>query len=456
MDQTVWNKALEIIKNDVSDLSFSTWFKNLGFLDIKDHIIRLVVPHILYKNHIESNYKTIILDTCNSLIDTPLNDIQFILKDSLKDLDNTKEIEQLENEADNINYNYESNLIKKYTFDNFVVGESNTFAQAAALAVAENPGHIYNPLFIYGNSGLGKTHLMHAIGNYIKEVHNKKVLYVTCDQFMEDFTGLSRKSSKDNNIDYITFFKNKYRNIDVLILDDIQFLASAQKTQEEFFHTFNNLHNNNKQIIISSDRSPEDLKLLEERLKTRFYWGLEVNIDPPDLNLKVNIIKKKIKGERIAKEIPDNVINYMANNCGNDVRQLEGSLNRLIAYSTIMGFNEINLDVAKEALKDQFKKSYVATDQNNIRKIQKIVSDFYKISFEDIKSKKKSNNIAIPRQVAMYLCRKLTDESFPRIGIEFGGKNHTTVMHSCTKIEHELKNNKELRDSINIIEKQLQ
>ena len=345
-----------------------------------------------------------------------------------------------------------SNLNKNYTFESFVVGESNKFAQAAALAVAENPGTMYNPLFIYGNSGLGKTHLMHAIGNYIEKKYNKRVLYVTSDDFMNDFTGLARKSNNVNNLDYVEFFKNKYRNVDVLLIDDIQFLGGAEKTQQEFFHTFNNLYNDSKQIIVSSDRSPEDLKVLEDRLRTRFAWGLQVDISPPDYALKMAIIRKKLKGEDI--NINEEVISYIASNIGNDVRQLEGSITRLVAYSAIMCVTDITLDFAMEALRDFTKKDAV-TDQNNIRRIQKSVANFYNISFEDMKSKKRTPNLAIPRQVAMYLCRKLTDESFERIGIEFSGKNHATVIHACNKIEREMKINKDLNNAINNIEKQL-
>ena len=350
------------------------------------------------------------------------------------------------------NGDFNSNLNSNYTFDTFVVGESNKFAQAASLAVAENPGKLYNPLFIYGNSGLGKTHLMHAIGNYIREKHKKRVLYVTSDDFMNDFTGLARKNNKNNNLDYIEFFKNKYRNIDVLIIDDIQFLGGAEKTQQEFFHTFNNLYNDSKQIIVSSDRSPEDLKVLEDRLRTRFCWGLQVDISPPDCNLKVAIIRKKIKGEKI--ELCDDVINYIASNVGNDVRQIEGAITRLVAYSVIMCENNITTEFAMEALKD-FSKKQVATDQNNIRRIQKSVASFYKISFDDIKSKKRTAGLAIPRQVAMYLCRKLTNEPFERIGIEFGGKNHATVMHACNKIIESMKVDNNLKEAIDNIEKQL-
>lgn len=444
--KNAWLSTLNNIKDELDPLAFSTWFEKMDIIDIKDKSIRLVIPMPWYQKHIDVNYKSLILDNMNKLLTTPVDNIIYILSENLTDILNTKN-----NENNNNNNRYKSNLNPNYTFQSFVVGESNKFAQAAALAVAENPGTMYNPLFIYGNSGLGKTHLMHAIGNYIVSKHNKRVLYVTCDQFVEDFIGLSRKNQRDNKLDYVEFFKDKYRNIDVLIIDDIQFLAGATASQQEFFHTFNNLYNDSKQIIVSSDRSPEDLKVLEDRLRTRFCWGLQVDINPPDLKLKIAIIKKKIHGENI--DIGDDVINYIANNVGNDVRQLEGSITRLIAYSAIMCRNNINVEFAMEALKDFTKKQ--VTDQNNIRKIQKEVANFYKISFDDIKSKKRTPNLAIPRQVAMYLCRKLTDESFERIGLEFGGKNHATVIHACNKIEAELNENKNLKSAIDDIEKQL-
>jgi len=454
-DKSYWLKALDNIKNVIDQLPFNTWFSPIEFLDIKDEKLRLVVPYILYKDHIEKNYKELILEHINKVVNNQIKDITFILKENLdsilkEELESKQEFIENNSNDNTENINFKSNLNKNYTFDNFVVGESNKFAQAAALAVAENPGTMYNPLFIYGNSGLGKTHLMHAIGNYIENKQHKKVLYVTCDQFLEDFMGLSRKNNTEN-IDYMEFFKGKYRNIDVLIIDDIQFLGGATASQQEFFHTFNNLHNNSKQIIVSSDRSPEDLKALEDRLRTRFCWGLQVDISPPDYELKVAILKKKLKGEKIF--LNDDIINYIASNVGNDVRQLEGSLTRLVAYTCIMCETNPTVEFAMEALKDFTKKP--VTDQNNIRRIQKSVANFYKISFEDIKSKKRPPNIAIPRQVAMYLCRKLTDEPFERIGIEFGGKNHATVMHSCNKIETELKNNKELQEAITAIEKEL-
>lgn len=457
MNDSIWNKTLLSIKNIIDPLPFNTWFSNIEFIDIQDDKLRLCVPYLLYKTHIEQNYKEIIIDNFNNNSSFKINDINFILKENLNEiLDKEKENTETKDVTEDVykpKKAINSNLNKNYTFDTFVVGESNKFAQAAALAVAENPGKMYNPLFIYGNSGLGKTHLMHAIGNYIEEKHKKRVLYVTCDQFLEDFMGLSRKNNiNNNNLDYMEFFKSKYRDIDVLIIDDIQFLGGATASQQEFFHTFNNLHNDSKQIIVSSDRSPDDLKFLEDRLRTRFCWGLQVDIAPPEFELKVAIIRKKLNGEKL--KINDDVINFIASNVGNDVRQLEGSITRLIAYSVIMGVNNPTLEFAMEALKE-FTKKTSGTDQNNIRRIQKSVANFYKISYEDIKSNKRPPNIAIPRQVAMYLCRKLTNESFERIGIEFGGKNHATVMHSCNKIETSLKSNMELKEAIIHIEQEL-
>lgn len=456
-NKLLWQKVLDNISNIVDPMSYETWFKSCDFIGVDRNNIRLVIPIMWYKTHIEENYKDIIIDSFNKFLTEPVDKIMYILKENVADVlesDMEKSNVVSEKVVNNSNYirNHVSNLNKNYTFESFVVGESNKFAQAAALAVAENPGTMYNPLFIYGNSGLGKTHLMHAIGNYIESKYNKKVLYVTSDDFMNDFTGLARKGNSGSNLDYAEFFKNKYRNVDVLLIDDIQFLGGAEKTQQEFFHTFNNLYNYSKQIIVSSDRSPEDLKVLEDRLRTRFAWGLQVDISPPDYALKMAIIRKKLKGEDI--NINEEVISYIASNIGNDVRQLEGSITRLVAYSAIMCVTDITLDFAMEALRDFTKKDAV-TDQNNIRRIQKSVANFYNISFEDMKSKKRTPNLAIPRQVAMYLCRKLTDESFERIGIEFSGKNHATVIHACNKIEREMKINADLNDAINNIKKQL-
>ena len=381
----LWSKILSQIKDEITSISYQTWFSETKLHELKDGKAYIIVPMPIHKKHLQDNYYDII---------------------------------------------------------------SSKLDNAAALSVAENPGKIYNPLFLFGNSGLGKTHLMHAIGNYIVETTNKKVLYVTSEQFREEFVKANRKDDNGTNFNYVDFFKDKYRNIDVLLIDDIQFLGGAPQSQQEFFHTFNNLYNDSKQIIISSDRSPDDLKLLEERLRTRFCWGLTVNIFPPEFELRTEILKKKIVAGNFEQDIPDDVIEYIASNIGPDVRQLEGSITRLIAYSTIMGGEKINLDLAIDALKDFISKGI--GEKNDIHRIQKIVSEYFQISVDDIRSKKRSSNISFPRQIAMYLCRTMTSESFPKIGTEFGGKDHSTVMHSVEKIENEIKVNKDLA---NIIEK---
>lgn len=448
---SIWTTFLSQVKDELSTLAYNTWFEETKLLKIENQKAYIIVPMPIHKKHLSENYTTFITEKLNNLagayceliflLNEEIEEIVPKYSDSITD----KNIEKQNNEV--VEY-VNSNLKSQYMFDNFVVGNSNKFAHAAALSVAENPGKMYNPLFLYGESGLGKTHLMHAIGNYITKNTDKRVLYVTSEQFIQDFIKTNRKDDLETNFNYVEFFKNKYRNIDVLIIDDIQFLGGATKTQQEFFHTFNNLYNDSKQIIISSDRSPNDLKVLEDRLRTRFTWGLEVNIFPPDFELRSAIVRKKIIAEKLEKDIPDDVIEYIASNTGTNVRQLEGSITRLVAYSSMMGSAEITLDLAMEALKDSISKGI--GEKNDVHRIQKIVSEYFSISVEDIRSKKRSSNISFPRQIAMYLCRVMTNESFPRIGIEFGGKDHSTVMHSVEKIENEIKVNKDLA---NIIEK---
>ncbi len=453
----LWTKILEKIKSEINSLSFQTWFEETTLYDFSNGVAKIIVPYALHKDHLANNYKKLITSCFIEEIGEPV-ELEFLIQEEIEEQDellNEPEIKLDFN--DNIykdvkDTNFESHLDKKYTFENFVVGNTNKFAHAAALAVAEKPGTMYNPLFIYGNSGLGKTHLMHAIGNYIEKNSNKKVLYITSETFVNDFIEITRKKEEKSNFENIDFFKKKYRDIDVLIVDDIQFLAKKNESQKEFFHTFNNLYGDDKQIIISSDRSPNDLKIFEDRLRTRFNWGLPVNIYPPDFDLKVAILKKRIAAEAMNTDIPDNVIEYMASNIGTDIRSLEASLNRLFAYSTMMGA-DITLDLAIEALKDYINAGF--SEKNDVGKIQKLVADYFKVSIDDLKSKKRNADLAFPRQIAMYLCRKHTDESFPKIGLEFGGKDHTTVMHSCYKIEKEIKNNKNLAEEIDKLEKEL-
>lgn len=451
----IWNNVLDIIKKELHPVSFSTWFGETKLHEINDNKIILQVPMSLHKRMLLSNYYELINDSFVKVTGIE-REIECLLEDEINSSLNQIITEVVDN-VNVINSNiqiksYENNLNKSLNFENFVVGDTNKFARTAAFAVAQNPGMQYNPLFIYGKSGLGKTHLMHAIGNYIIE-NNKdlKVLYTTSDDFRKDYTGIA--NSNENSLDYANEFKNKYRNIDVLIIDDIQYLVGAEKTQEEFFHTFNDLHGRNKQIIISSDRSPEDLKLLEERLRSRFAWGLPVDIYPPDFDLRCRIIKDKIKHLNIGEKMTDEAIEFIANNCDTDVRSLEGAINRLVAYTAMCVPDKIDLDFTNEALKDYITKNpYI---MNDIVSIQKAVADYYKLTVEVLKGKKRSANIAYPRMLAMYLCRILTDQSFPRIGLEFGGRDHSTVIHACDKIEEDLKNNTQLKEIINEIKSKL-
>lgn len=434
--ETIWQNFLDEVQKQVNFTSYQVWFKDLILVGINENEIIIQVPMPTHKKILSTNYYPIIQNIFFSLTGKEY-EINFILEEENNFVDKT--INELEEKVE-----WNSNLDPNFTFENYVVGASNKLAFIAANAVAESPGTIHNPLFIYGKSGLGKTHLMQAIGNYIMKNSHKKVLYVTSDEFMTDYSGFS--DSSNNTIDYANQFKNKYRNVDVLIIDDIQFLVGAEKTQTEFFNTFNYLHQSNKQIIISSDRSPDDLKKLEERLRSRFMWGLPVDIYPPDFDLRCRIIKEKIKNSPINDLIEDNVIEYIANSCPSDVRHIEGTLNRLKAYTAMYVPEKIDLEFAVEALKDFVNKNVYV--ESSIAKIQKVVADYYKISVDDLKGKKRNNKVVIPRQIAMYLCRMETNETFPRIGLEFGGRDHSTVIFACDKIEKELKESVELAETI--------
>ena len=444
----LWDNFLEKIKPKISSLSYDTWFKNTKLVSLDENVAKILVDSPLQKKSLEETWYQTISDVFSEITNTSF-DFEFVFESDIK----AKENIPVENIGVPLNTPEKSNLNPKYTFDSFIVGDSNKFAYMAAVSVAENPGKTYNPLFLYGNSGLGKTHLMHAIGNYIIESSNKKVLYVTSEQFISDFLNLNKKDESGTNFNYIDSFKSKYRGIDVLIIDDIQFLGGATQTQQEFFNTFNKLYDDNKQIIISSDRSPDDLKKLEDRLRTRFNWGLSVNIYPPEYEMRVEILKKKIIGQNMVGTISDDVIAYIANNCDSDVRQLEGALTRVIAYATMFNTSDINLNLAIDALKDYLSKSSFV--KNNIQKIQQVVAEYYNITVEDLKSKKRKVEIAFPRQVAIYLCRTLTDESFPKIGIQFGGRDHSTVMHSVDKIDSELKTNPQFKDIIDSLKSKM-
>ena len=449
----IWNNFLEKIKERTSPLSYDTWFKETKLYKLEGNTATIIVPMILHKKHLEDNYLSEIDEIFNSITGTNFN-FQFKLESEIIEETTSNNIIVDDNNLVGVPRQsiISANLNNEYTFDNFIVGDSNRFAFTAARAVAEKPGKAYNPLFLYGKSGLGKTHLMHAIGNYILENSNKNVLYVTSEQFVNDYIYAVRSNEK-NNFDKIDLFKNKYRNIDVLIIDDIQFLGTATKGQEEFFHTFNELHDSNKQIIIASDRSVDDLKMLENRLITRFNWGLTANITPPDFNLRVDIIKKKISHQETAEDIPNEVIEYIANINDSDVRQLEGAITRVFAYALMMNKGIVNLNIAIEALKDKVSEKSVY--KNNVHRIQRIVCEYFKIDIEDLKGKKRSKNINYPRQIAIYLCRKMTNESFPKMGTYFGGRDHSTIISAYQRIERDLKTNSQLQQVIKELKSKL-
>lgn len=432
-----WNDFLNTIKSRVNGVSYNTWFKDTKLSKITEDSVYIEVPMTFHKNYLNDNFYDIIENILTALTGK-VYDINFVTADDITEIvEETIKVETIKS-------NFKSNLNPKYTFDTFIIGDSNRLAQTAAVAVAEQPGKIYNPLFIHGNSGLGKTHLMHAIGNYIVETTNKRVLYITSETFISDFVGINKKN--EENYDVIDHFKQKYRDIDVLIIDDIQALAGAEKTQQEFFHTFNNLYDSNKQIIISSDRSPDDLKLLEDRLRTRFCWGLTANIYPPDFELRCKIIKDKMAGHEVATLVKPEVIEYIANNCESDVRHLEGCINRIYAVAAMFNPKDINLEFAIDALRDYMGKSVYSN--NNIAKIQKAVAEYFDVTVENLKSKKRTANINNARQIAMYICRMTTEETTIRIGLEFGNRDHSTVLHAIDKVSKDVQTNDELKSQI--------
>ena len=457
--EDIWEKFLTKIKSKVSLMSFNYIFKDLRLHSYKNSKIIIIVPNneLLLQN-ITKNYESIIEDILNDITNDTCeikyvfdSDVKSINIDDNKDTTNSKQVDENPLEKDLRNYNYSSNFNPKYTFETFVVGEANKLAYGTALSVAQNPGKLYNPYFIFASSGLGKTHLMHAIGNYIVTHSDKKVLYVKADQFLNDY--LSIINSNNNNIEYLEAFRNKYRNVDVLMIDDIQNLDNKAKTQLEFTNTFNELHDNGKQIIIASDKSLNDYKFIEERLKTRFKWGLTEYINPPEFELKRNIIKNKLIVNNFDFDLKDEIIDYIANNCGSDIRNLEGAVTRIAAYKSIFNLEDINLNDAADALKEFVDVPVYRT--NSISKIIDVVAKYYGLDSTMIKGKMKKKNIADARAIVMYLSRILTKESLERIGLEIGGRDHSTVIYSYEKISNELKDNLKLQEEIRILKDKL-
>ncbi len=448
--QELFKKFLSEIESEVSPGTFTAWFNDLELVNIDDKEITIKVPLPVHKQILKNTYSDLIDSTMFSL--TGINyDFKFYTEEELEDKTNIETSKSNNEENQIIVWN--TNLKPNLNFDNYVVGESNRLAFISAMNVAQSPGTIRNPLFIYGKSGTGKTHLMNAIGNYITEHSKKRVLYTTSSDFREEYVNLFKKDKDQDSIEDANNFKNKYRNVDVLIIDDIQFIVDSAMTQQEFFHTFEALNQANKQIIISSDRSPDDLKKIEERLRSRFKWGLPVDIHPPDFELRCEIIKQKLANTSIKDKVNKDVIEYIANGCPSDVRHIEGTITRLLVYTALYTPERIDLNFAIEACKDAIDNNIY--QENTISHIQKVVADFYKITVDDLKSKKRSNNIAWPRHIAMYLCRSETEENLVKIGFEFGGRDHSTVVASCDKIKEELQHNQTLENTIKEIKSKL-
>ena len=426
------NKTLQLIKGDLTSVSFNTFFKNIVPLKIHLNDLILLAPSDFNKDILENRYLHLIEDAISQLSLKKYN-IKFVLSE--------KEVADLNSDSTDLNYRVlYPNLNPKYTFDTFVIGNSNRFAHAACVAVAESPAKAYNPLFLYGGVGLGKTHLMHAIGHHIvSQKKDSKVVYVSSEKFTNELIN-SIKDDKNEE------FRNKYRNVDVLLIDDIQFIAGKERTQEEFFHTFNTLHEANKQIIISSDRPPKDIPTLEDRLRSRFEMGLITDIQAPDFETRIAILRKKAQLERI--DVPNEVMSYIAKNIKSNIRELEGALTRVVAYSSLSN-RVISFDLATEALKD-----IITTSKNeeiNVLRIKEKVSSVFNLKMEDFNSKKRTRSIAYPRQIAMYLTRELTDLSLPKIGEEFGGRDHTTVIHAHDKVSKDIEESEEIKTKIDKI-----
>lgn len=443
-----WNLIKETLRKEyeLSDISYSTWIEPLTFHQVKDNVVTIMIPsdqaHAL--NYISSKYKIFFQVTIAEMMNHTY-DISFILeKDALDDT--ASDISSAKKTIYNINHE-NANLNPKYKFDTFVVGSNNKFAHSASLAVAESPGKVYNPLYIYGGAGLGKTHLMHSIGHFILEQNpNMKVLYVTSEVFTNEVID-SIRSGDANKMNKL---REKYRNVDVLMIDDIQFIIGKESTQEEFFHTFNTLHSVGKQVILSSDKPPKDMETLEERFRSRFEWGLIADIQPPDYETRMAILKKN--AEIYHKEIDDEVFQYIANNIKSNIRELEGAFNKIIAFSKLNKV-DINLAYAEEALKD-----VIYPDQP--KKITpsfiiEVVSEHFGVNPDDITSEKRNSEFVMPRQIVMYLCRNIIGMSLADIAKLLEKKDHTTVMYGIKKITAKIESDEDVKNKVDIIKKKI-
>jgi len=439
-----WEATKVSIKNAIGDSSYATWFSNIS-VAVTDNKLTLSTPDQFFKDWIIDHYLPLIKETLRSLgageTEIEITIAQPALRTEQIPTEPTEPSRQQPTEAI-IKTIRRDHLRSRLNFENFVIGSSNRFA---CHAVAENPAKSYNPLFIYGQSGMGKTHLMRAITNYITQKQpDLDCVYITSEQFMTELIEAigTNKTAQ---------FKQKYRNTDVLLIDDIQFIAGKNSTQEEFFHTFNELHNAHKQIVITSDRPANEIIKMEDRLVTRFQWGLTVDIQPPDFETRIAILRKKIDVENVTVKIPDDVIYFIAEQIKTNIRELEGALIRVVAYS-LLEEKPISLALTQVVLKDMVNET---TKTISLEMVMQTVSDYFHINIEEMRSKKKSQNIVLPRQIAMFLARKLTKHSLPEVGKAFGGRDHTTVMHSCKKIEQAVHTDKEIGYSVDKLEQLL-
>ena len=438
----IWSETLEKLKTKISDQNIQTWINPIKPVKISGETLTLEVPNKFIKNWVKDNYKKLLEDT---LSDTGTINYKIEIKtnEKLKELNkNSKKTGEKKPLTNNLIEKKEEqillNINSKYTFENFVSGPSNQFAHAAALAVSSNPATTYNPLFIYGGVGLGKTHLINAIGNEIyKSNKNTKICYYSSEKFTNELINSLRHAKMEE-------FRNKFRSIDILLIDDIQFIAGKKSTQEEFFHTFNALYESHKQIVVTSDKFPKEIPDLEERLRSRFEWGLIADIQAPDTETKQAILKMKADQNNI--NLPEDVVYFLANSISNNVRELEGYLIRIGAFSSLTS-TPINIDMAKKVLKNILIEN---SREITVEKIQKKVAEYFQIKVSDIKSSKRLKSIVFPRQVAMYICRNLTNLSYPEIGTKFGGKDHSTIIHAIKKIEKNMQEDIKIK---NIIEK---
>lgn len=440
----IWEKSLSLIKEKLTDHNFDTWIKPLKLISMDNDKIEIEVPNKFFQDWLNDNYNGLICESLREVGNREYN-VYFKVKketgryvrNQIKSVDKTEQVKETSQETPKELKSFYS----QYTFENFVEGASNKFAKAAAMAVCDNPGRTYNPLFIHGGVGLGKTHLLHAIGNCIK-VKNRKasILYVSAEKFLNEFVSAIRFNKTPE-------IRSKYVEVDALLIDDIQFIAGKQATQEEFFHTFNSLFESHKQIVMTSDSFPKDIEKLDERLRSRFEWGLIADIQPPELELRAAILNDKAAHYKI--QLPDDVALLIATNVKSNIRELEGALTRVVAFSSLTG-RDITVSNTKEVLK-------ISEDTKilSIPEIQKVVASYYNIKVSDLKSQRKIKTIAGPRQVAMYLSRCLTNTSYPQIGNEFGNKDHSTVMYAVKKIEREITTDSSIKSAVDTLSKTL-